>query len=261
MGSWSIAARAACCIAILSPAVLAPPALAQTSAADARMVAARGLADVLIGGTRVEEQVDALLGNMAKQAFSTDATLKALATEYPGVDKVFIDVLRPIVIEEAESAMPEYRDANAAFFAKNFTVAEIGELTRFWKSPTGQTLLTSISGALDYAAASKELVGQIGDSKDVSISSSTVDADKNKATATAYDKLTPAQKAEVTRFALTPTGRKMVGLNAEKNKIDHAWANRQPSPEAEARMEQDVTEAILAFIEESDRKRAERKGS
>lgn len=240
---------------------MAQPVLAQTSATDARMVAARGLADVMVGAMRLDEQVDMLLDNLTKQAFSTDATLKALVTEYPGVDKVFIGVLRPILIEELESAMPEYRDANAAFFAKNFTVAEIGEMTRFWKSSTGQVLLTSVSGAFDYAGVSKELAGQIGDNKDPSISSGTVDADKRKAAMTGYGKLTAAQKVEVMRFALTPTGRKMAGLNAEKSKIDHEWANRQPSPEAEARIEQGMAEAILAFIEESDRKRAARKGS
>lgn len=256
MGMWFVAVRAACCLAVLSPAAYASAATAQTTPADAKMAAAQTLAEVLVGGTSVEKQVDAVLASMTKHAFSSDPTLQALKAEYPGVDRVFVDVLRPILIEELQKALPEYTAAHATFFATNFTTAEIGELTRFWRSPTGQALVASVSGALDYDGVSKELAGQISDGNDMSVAGGTVDADKRRAATAGYGQMTGAQKVEIVRFGLTPVGRKMARLQAQKNEIDHKWANREPSPEAAARIEREMGQAILAFIDAEDKKRA-----
>lgn len=235
-------------------AQLAPAIPAST---DARMPTALELAKVVNSTSRIEEQLDALLGNMARQAFATDPALTALNQEYPGTDRVFVNAIRPIMTEELARTLPAYNNATASFFAGNFTQAELGELLTFWRSPAGQALIDSVSSAADYSSMTKEIVDQISDpGADLSISQGAISKDKQAAAIAGIDRLSPAQRTAVIRFGLTPTGRKMARLAPQRNEIDRQWANREPSAEAMARMEKEIPDALLAFMAAEDRKRA-----
>lgn len=235
------------------------PLHAQTTSApaDMRMTAARDLAQLVNATNRVEEQLDALLRNMARQAFATDPSLMALGQEYPGADRVFVESIRPIMAEELTRTLPAYNEATAGFFASNFTLAEIGELFTFWSSPAGQALVSSVSGAADYNSMTKEIVDQISTpGTDFTISQDAITKDKQDAAVAGLDRLSASHRAAVIRFGLTPTGRKMARLSSQRNEIDRQWANREPSAEAMARMEKEIPEALLAFMAAEDRKRA-----
>lgn len=248
---------AALLLAAVAPVTAAAPVLAQESTPDAHLAAALALAEMLNGASQIDKQVDTMLANMAKQAFASDPSLAALNQEYPGADRVFADVLRPIIMAELMLKLPEYNQATANFFAKNFTIAEIGELARFWKTPAARALIHSVSDSLDYDAMTKEIVDQIGDpGGDFEISGGAVAQDKRKAVTAGVDKLTREQQLAIVRFGLTPTGRKLARLAPEKDEIDRQWANSEPSPEAVARIERELPEALLAFMEAEDRKRA-----
>ena len=250
--SIGLAAMLSAAIAPVS-AVLATPPAAQS---DAHEAAALELAKLVNESNDMAGQVDKVLAGIAAQAFSTDPNLVALKEEYPGVEKLFLDTLRPIMMDELVVMLPEYNAAVGAFFASNFTTAEIGELTTFWRSDAGQALMRSVSGHLDFSATSKELVGQMTEDQELNVSGASVDADKRKAVVRGVRDLTPAQRIAVMRFGLTPTGRKMQKLVEQKNEIDRQWANRDLSPGAEARIERDIGAALVSFIEEEERKRS-----
>lgn len=236
-----------------SASALAAPTVA---AADTHMAAALDLARLINKASQMEDQVDRMLASIATQGFATDPDLIALKEEYPGAEKVFVDTMRPIMISELEQLLPEYNQAIADFFASRFTPVEIAELTVFWRSEAGQELLRSVSSKLDFAAMTKDVVGQVGNDGDVMISREAVDADKRKAAVSGIRTLSPQHRTAIMRFSLTPAGRKMAKFVGEKNEIDREWTNRPLSPEAEARVDSAVTEALLAFMEEEDRKRA-----
>ncbi len=225
--------------------------------ADARMPAARELAQLVNATSLVEEQLDALLGNMARQAFATDPSLSALSQEYPGADRAFVEAIRPIMAEELARMMPAYNEATAGFFASNFTQAELGELLTFWRSPAGQALVSSVSGAADYSSMTKEIVDQISTpGADFTISENAITKDKQDAAMAGLGRLSASHRAAVIRFGLTSTGRKLARLSPQRTEIDRQWANRELSAEAMARMEKEVPEALLAFMAAEDRKRA-----
>lgn len=247
------AGMAAALFASLAPSALAAPPAAP---ADAHMAAAFELARLINESNQMERQVEQMLAGIATQGFAADPDLIMLKQEYPGVEKVFVDTMRPIMMSELALMIPEYNRAIAEFFASRFTLAEIGELATFWRSDAGQALLRSVSDKLDFAAMTKEVVGQIGNEGEITVSGGAVDADKRKAVASGVRALTPEQRVAVMRFGLTPVGRKMAKFIEQKNEIDRKWANRDLSPEAAARIERDVSEALLAFIEEEERKRA-----
>lgn len=236
-----------------APAVLAAPPATQS---DTHKAAALELAKLVNESNDMAGQVEKVLASIAAQAFSTDPNLVALKEEYPGVEKLFLDTMRPIMMDELQLMLPDYNAAVGAFFASNFTMAEIGELTAFWRSDAGQALMRSVSGHLDFAATSKELVGQMSGDQELQVSGASVDADKRKAVTRGVRDLTPGQRVAVMRFGLTPTGRKMQTLVEQKNEIDRQWANRELSPGAEARIEHDIGEALVNYIEAEERKRS-----
>lgn len=244
-------------------AALMPPAVASgaeptsvSAPAAANMAAARELVDVLQDQRQLEGQIDQMLATMITQLFTANADMAALNTEYPGVDKLFSDTMRPILLDELTKIVPEYKADMASFFASSFTVAELGELTGFWRSPAGQAALNAVSGSVDFSAISKEVVGQMDDPDNVRISQSAIAEDIQNAARSGIGSLSPAHRAAILRFGLQPTGRKMTRLMPGKLEIEQRWANRDFSPEATARMEEEIATALITFIEAEDEKRA-----
>lgn len=242
---------------ILMALPMSTPAQAKAqTATESHMPAARELAELVNTATTLEMQVNKMLAGMAGHAFTADPSMAALGEEYPGVDKVFVETLRPLIMDELTRIMPEYIETTAAFFARHYTPSEVGELLSFWRSPTGRALLQSVSGNLDYASISKEAVDQLQESDTVDVSGEAMASDRRRAAVAGLRELTPEQRKAVMRFGLTPIGRKMARLAPEKNELERQWANREPSAELMARIEEDVSQAVIAFIEAEDRKRA-----
>lgn len=248
---------AACLFAVASPSIPLQAMEPATATPVAAVTEATVLAKLLTESTDVEVQVDRLLVGLAQQAFTADPDLMLVNRDYPGVDKLFLETLRPIMRDELYRILPAYRAATAEFFARNFTTSEIRDLTIFWRSPVGQAVLRQVSDKIDYSAITKEIVEQMPDG-DVNISGAALNADKRKAATEGIRGLSPEHRAATIRFGLTPTGRKMTRLLPEKNALDREWANRPPSPEALARIETELPEALLAFMDAEDAKRAKK---
>lgn len=152
--------------------------------------------------------------------------------------------------------MPEYIEMTAAFYARHYTLSEIGELLTFWRTPAGRALMQSVSGKVDYASISKEVVDQLQETGAADISGDALEKDKRRAAFAGLRELTAEQRNAVTRFGLTPLGRKVDRLAPQKNELDLRWANREPSAELMDRIDEAVSNAMIAFIEAEDRKRA-----
>lgn len=239
---------------------LAPLAAAQTASApvsvDAHKAAAIDLARHVNDSIDVESQAERMLASVATQAFAADPNLAALKEQYPGIAKVFVDTLRPVMKRELALMLPEYNRAIGEFYAANFTAAELGELAAFWRSDAGQALLTSMANNMDLAASSKEMITEMHDEGPMEVSKGAVEADIMAAAKKGVSAITPKQRVAIMRFGLTPTGRKMTQLVDKKNEIERQWMNRGLSPGAEAQIERDLGKALIAFIEEQERQQA-----
>lgn len=255
MRSFTAAGLVAVLYVSLASFAAAQPTPAPASI-DAHLTAAIDLARLVNESNDLESQAERMLTSIATQGFAADPNLAALKEQFPGIEKVFLDTLRPVMMSELTLMLPEYNRAIGEFYAANFTTAEIGELTTFWRSDAGQTLLRSVGSSIDFAASSKEMVAQMNDDGPTQISSSAIRADTRAAATKGLREMTPQQRVAIMRFGLTPTGRKMTRLVDKKNEIERQWMNRGLSPGTEERIETDLGNALIAFIEEQERQQA-----
>jgi hypothetical protein len=178
-----------------------------------------------------------------------------LSEEYPGLEQVWKDAMMPVLIDEVRASLPEYRAELTEFFGKHFSPAELTQLNRFWASPLGQQLLESASNALSFSQISKELAKEI-ENENLDVSKAAYEKDKGAAVARTVRALSPAQRAELGRFEQSPVGQKFVRFKDQKQQIDLRYFNKEPTPEATARIEKQVGDAIERHMAEVDRQRS-----
>jgi hypothetical protein len=107
----------------------ARPASAQAPSPDA-IAAAREL----VAASRATEQLKTLLPMLMQQ-------LKpAVVQGRPAVEKDY-DAITPALIAASLKRLDEVADLMAAVYVRNFTLAEIRDVTAFYRTPTGQKLL------------------------------------------------------------------------------------------------------------------------
>lgn len=83
---------------------------------------------------------------------ATDQFKAMLPTVFEGLKPAFVqgrpdvakeyDAIMPIIIEGASQRLSGFADVLAGIYAQNFTVDELHDLTAFYRSPTGQKLIT-----------------------------------------------------------------------------------------------------------------------
>jgi hypothetical protein len=67
----------------------------------------------------------------------------AIVQNRPDVERDY-DAIMPLLLKRANERLDEMLDRMAPIYAKNFTVAELKDITAFYRSPTGQKLIARL---------------------------------------------------------------------------------------------------------------------
>jgi len=130
----------------------ATPAVTQTPPADA-MAAARELFVVM----RMDDQYKAMMPMLLQ------ALKPAIVQGRPQIERDF-DALSPILLQGFESRLGEVTEAVAGIYARNFTAAELREVTAFYRGPTGQKFLQKLPSIMQEAMVMGQRIGnKLGD--------------------------------------------------------------------------------------------------
>lgn len=88
-----------------------------------------------------------------------NALKPAIAQNRPQVERDF-DALVPVLIEGMNARLAEVIDAIATIYARNFTAAELREITAFYRGPTGQKFVSRQTGIMQESLVAGQKFGQ-----------------------------------------------------------------------------------------------------
>ena len=126
----------------------AGPAIAQTPPPDA-MAAARELVVTM----RTADQFKALMPIIVRN-------LKpAIVQNRPEVERDY-DAIMPLMLEAMNARVTGLIDEITALYARSFTVAELNDITAFYRSPTGQKFLEKLPAITQDSMAIGQKFGQ-----------------------------------------------------------------------------------------------------
>ena len=142
MRFWSMVAVAALML------VGAQPVSAQTPSGEA-MAAAREL----VAASKATEQFKAALPLVMQQ-------LKPIVAQgRPAVEKDF-DAVTPALLATASERLNEMAELFAQVYVRNFSVAELRDITAFYRTPTGQALLAKMPIVMQQSMLAGQQFGQ-----------------------------------------------------------------------------------------------------
>jgi hypothetical protein len=133
---------------IVAATLALAPSAAQTPAPDS-LAAAREL----VTSMRMTDQLKTMLPIIMQ------GLRPAIVQDRPEVGREY-DALLPTMLEIANRRMAGYVDEMAAIYARNFTAGELGQLTAFYKTPTGQKLLARMPDLLRQSMVVGQQFGQ-----------------------------------------------------------------------------------------------------
>lgn len=84
---------------------------------------------------------------------------KTVVQNRPEVEKQY-DAMVPMLNQKAQQRLSELAETMAAIFANNFTVAELHDITAFYRSPTGQKFIQRQSSIAQQSMAAGQQFGR-----------------------------------------------------------------------------------------------------
>ncbi|KTT74992.1 DUF2059 domain-containing protein [Sphingomonas endophytica] len=154
----------------LSPAaaIAQTPASAPATAVDpARLAAATELLDVLFPPATRVQMMDGMMAPLMinlRQGFMQNPQFAAEMTKNPKVKAAFdrfVDAQFGRSMEMIRTSLPGMFDAIARAYARRFDVAQMGEVERFFRTPTGKTYMQAsltIMADPDVAAFQRKMM-------------------------------------------------------------------------------------------------------
>jgi len=236
-------AALAAALLVCSPSRAAPEPTTAAAAPDAERLA-RGLKLAQIVQPR-ELAVDQSMRTLDRQAVEgllADPNIKQMESEHPGVVAAMWKASRPILAEALAGSLPDLWNGLARVYAKHLSSTQIDEMIRFFQSPTGRKFLVEMNRNVDSRPMFRDMVrqeGQVGEK-------SYLETVSGAATAAA-SAMSPAEMAEIARFADSPIGKALQGVGSDVTKVILEWSNRS-DPKIDARVEAAMVEAIQKFM-------------
>ena len=130
-------------------AALLVPRMAAAQAPTPELLAA---ARELVEASRATEQMKAILPALIQ------ALKPAIAQGRPQVEQDY-DAIAPTLMEGMSSRLGELTDQVVVIYARNFTVAEMKDVTAFYRGPSGQKLLDKNPAVLQQTLAAGQQFG------------------------------------------------------------------------------------------------------
>ena len=137
---------AAACVAVF--VLVAGPARPQSPPPDA-LTAARELIVTMRAADQFKAILPAVIRNLKP----------AIVQSRPEVERDF-DAIMPIMLEAMNARVSEVIDQITALYARTFSVAELREVTAFYRGPTGQKFLEKVPQITQESMAIGQKFGQ-----------------------------------------------------------------------------------------------------
>ena len=137
-------------VAVVIGLLQAAPAAAQSPAPPADSLAA---AKELVTVMRLGDQLKALLPIIMQ------GMKPAIVQNRPEVERDY-DAVLPLMLGLTNERIGEYIDVMAAIYARNFSAAELGEVTAFYRTPTGQKMLEKLPSLTQESMFAGQQFGQ-----------------------------------------------------------------------------------------------------
>jgi hypothetical protein len=141
---------------IVAACLIAGPALAQSPPAPSgvtppaeNLAAARELAEAAHSTDAAKQALPIIMENLKK----------AIVQNRPEVEKKY-DELMPLFAQAAQRRMNELTNAIVTVYASNFSVAELHDITNFYRSPTGQKFRERLPAILQQSMAAGQQLGR-----------------------------------------------------------------------------------------------------
>ncbi len=220
----------------------------QTSIEKAHYEAAYALADLRQGGPKMTPALIKTMRNQIHQIIKSDPDIAILENEYPGLINAGVDAMMPIVIRQTEAGMPTLFDRQAVLLIKNFSLREIQELDKIFKSPTFRRIRTAAQTNTNLSAV-EDVVNE-----DRDINTSDIDRIQKDTVRNIVPTLSSADNAYLIKTSLNPTFKKFQKLMPQLNAIEAQWSN-ESTPEQDAEIEAAATkgyEEHFAKFEEGE---------
>lgn len=192
-----------------------------------------------------EQVLEATVAQIAK---SPD--IAQLETAYPGMLAAFSEALRPIMRSEAELVLPLYRADLTSLYKETLSAAEARQVLAFMQSPPMLRFRAELGRNRNLSATARDLAAEND------ISQASMHSDLRSSAIQAALKMDSADLKVIAAFYATPLGGRFAAINPRKMEIDRKWSN-YISPEAEAKVERVVLDAMVAHVAKTDARVAE----
>lgn len=239
-------AGAAIALMAMAPAIAAPVERAApvTAQADARIALGREIAQLLNSEAITIAQTRRMFDETMPGVFAQDPNLGAMEKQYPGIIRHMIDAMRPEILRNVTSELPELWDRLAPIYAGALTEAEMRESLAFYRSPTGVWLIDTMANNADFSSA----LGRVVTDPNREITAADLKAGAVDSTIGAVaGGMTAERGRAIMAFHGTSAGQKMRALQPKLLEVSAAWSN-ETDPAAEARVQKIVQDAVLGYM-------------
>jgi len=219
-------------------------AASATVQADARMTLGREIAALLNSEAITVAQTRRMFDTTMPDLFGKDPNLAMLEQQYPGIIRQMIDAMRPEILRNVTTQLPELWGLLAPVYAETLTEAEMRESLAFYRSPTGVWLVDTMANNADFSVAMSRLMAN--PDRKMEAADLKIGAVDSTVGAVAKD-MNPDRARAIMAFAATPAGRKMRSIQPRLLEIGTAWSN-ESDPATDARVEKIVEQSLTQFI-------------
>ena len=209
------------------------------------------LAQVIQPTTVVIPAGMAALDTQFVETLRAQQDVAALEAEYPGIVEATWKALRPVMQDEMERSMPKLWGLIADIYVRNLTIAQIEAAKAFFSSATGQKFVLLINRNVDV----RPMLEDVATDPNVRFDDEDYDQFVSSSAKKTAEQMSPAEVGELSRFLSSPDGLAIQKVIPEMRQLGVSWFNAD-DPEFGARVEKVTMEAMMAYVERQDAKRA-----
>ncbi|MDF7775335.1 DUF2059 domain-containing protein [Sphingomonas sp. AOB5] len=187
----------------------------------------------------IEAMLDRIVHESMPKAFIADPSVQALEKEYPGVVKVMIDAMYPVLKRRLMGSVPEMWDLLGNHYASRLDTADLRAAIAFYSSPTGERIVAAMVAGVSFDSMLQDMV-QTGE---FDVGAGAMNGTLRDGARKAYSGLSAEDRANANRFAATPAGQRIVAANLSAQPLVLQWANR-PDPAFDAELEAAMLPAL-----------------
>ena len=238
--------RAALCAALILLAAPGAAAAAAGQAAEAdgqRRERALALAKLVQPEEQAIVEAMKMLDRTMAAAPRDNPQFKEIEAEIPGFTAAYWEAAKPDVRQMLAKRLPGLWNLLADIYAAELTVAQIGELEKFFSAPTGRKLIAHMQSGIDPAPMLRDVTGEEGE-----ITAKGYDESLKGALATLADKMNREDFVALAAFNRSSAGRAFLRIGPKVRKAGLDWMNA-PNPEDDARMEEIAMRTVAKLLE------------